>query len=1133
MPHTERSVRNEVRFVRVPPPARALFLAAFGLVTLAASVAVAADDEIGVVVPEGFQVTRFADDSLAHDIYCMTIDSLGRVVVSGPGYVRILIDTNGDGKADTVKQFADGPESGAQGLFFIGRDLLCIGDAGLILFRDANGDDRADGPPGTYLKIATGGEHNAHAIRRGPDGWWYLLAGNTAEVNEKFANLPTSPVKQPYAGTLIRLKPDLTGGEVFADGFRNAYDFDFDPRGDLFVYDSDGERDVSLPWYQPTRMFHVLPGDFHGWISESSKRPDYFLDAAPVVAETGRGSPTGVACYWHRQFPAEYQGALFALDWTFGRVWALPLERKGETYASKPVEFMKAKGEHGFAPTDVEVGADGSLYVCVGGRGTHGTVYRVTYPKGPGTPFVGVPANAPQQQKVRACIEAPQPLSAWSRARWLPLAKQLGPEPFIEAAMSEGLRAASRVRAIEIVTELFNGLPPEVALGLTMTDSAEVRARAVWSLGRKPVADLNPQVLASYLADRDALVRRCALEAVATATKEHGPLAASIASNMNDERRVIRLSSATLLPRLDNAVLKQISEIARTTSWRAAVVNALAFAWRLQLVKPGEFNAYTLDIGRRVLEGDYPIELKRDAVRLIQLGLGDLSSAEKLPAVFDGYSSPLDLEKHERELDPVRIQVAKQFPSEDRLLNLELARVAAMVSPLNPDLLAKIVDQITETSHPTDDLHYLIVAAKIPVPRGKEQQGKIAAALVNLEGKITSRKLALDTHWNDRLGELYGKLVDHDPELPVNLLDHPGFGRPGHVLFMSRLTENHVPKAVERFVEATTKDPHYPWNNDVVFVLGFIKKPELREVVRQKFESYELRMAALMVLAEDPAEEDRLRYAAGLDSQPIEIIDTCLSALEKLPEKKDPEELVALVKTLRRLGEDKSEFPLRERVAKLLVRNTGVGEDFGFIEGEEGHKPQPEAIGKWTDWVAEAYPEEAAKQLGGGGATLAELRKLLTNVPWERGDETRGQKLYVSRSCAQCHAGGQGLGPDLAGVAGRFSRDDLFTAIALPSRDVSPRYQTTLVETKSGKVITGLIVYESVDGVMLRNGTNQTFRIEADQIESRRNLPTSIMPADLLKDLKPAELADLYSYLRSLNVRTAEAGDGAVEAKKE
>ena len=99
-----------------------------------------------------------------------------------------------------------------------------------------------------------------------------------------------------------------------ADGFRNAYDFAFDGSGDIFVYDSDGERDVSLPWYRPTRVFHALPAHGAGWLSRSWKRPGYFLDMPPVVGSFGRGSPTGLACYRHRQFPVLFRGAIFACD---------------------------------------------------------------------------------------------------------------------------------------------------------------------------------------------------------------------------------------------------------------------------------------------------------------------------------------------------------------------------------------------------------------------------------------------------------------------------------------------------------------------------------------------------------------------------------------------------------------------------------------------------------------------------------------------------------------------------------------------------------------------------------------------------------------------------------------------------
>jgi hypothetical protein len=57
-------------------------------------------EELGVKVPEGFEVTEFAGDDLAHDIYSMTIDTKGRIVVAGAGYIKILLDNDGDGKAD-------------------------------------------------------------------------------------------------------------------------------------------------------------------------------------------------------------------------------------------------------------------------------------------------------------------------------------------------------------------------------------------------------------------------------------------------------------------------------------------------------------------------------------------------------------------------------------------------------------------------------------------------------------------------------------------------------------------------------------------------------------------------------------------------------------------------------------------------------------------------------------------------------------------------------------------------------------------------------------------------------------------------------------------------------------------------
>ena len=60
----------------------------------------------------------------------------------------------------------------------------------------------------------------------------------------------------------------------------------------------------------------------------------------------------------------------------------------------------------------------------------------------------------------------------------------------------------------------------------------------------------------------------------------------------------------------------------------------------------------------------------------------------------------------------------------------------------------------------------------------------------------------------------------------------------------------------------------------------------------------------------------------------------------------------------------------------------------------------------------------------------------------------------------------------------------------------------------------------TLDGVILRNATNQTFRIETSDVELRRKLPQSLMPPGLLKGATPQNLADLYAYLQSLGSKT-------------
>lgn len=1067
---------------------------------------------VGVKVPPGFEVTLYADDKLAHNIYTMTVDAKGRVVVSGPGYVRILLDTDGDGVADSFKQFADGPKTGTQGMYFDGPNLLCIGDRGLIWYRDKNGDDRADGPPELFLKVKTGAEHHAHAIRKGPDGYWYLIAGNHAGVTAKYASMSTSPIKQPEAGTLMRLKPDLTGGEIIAHGYRNAYDFAFNAQGDLFTFDSDGERDVSLPWYRPTRVFHMLPASHAGWFSRSWKRPAKFLDMPPVVGSFGRGSPTGVACYRHRQFPLKYHNAVFVLDWTFGRVLALPLERSGSTWKSKAVSFMTGVGEFGFAPTDVAVGANGSLFVSVGGRGTRGGVYRVRYVGSEKPPEVpDRPARI--DLDVWRCLTAPQPLASWSRARWQPLAKRAGAAEFRKAAIDEELPIGLRLRAIEILTEFYLGLSDVELSKLLYAKSPEIRARAIWSHGCTSAGKPNTAILRRYAADLHPQVRRAALEALFGAGKETDfePLLPTLTKCLVDPDEHVRLAAIHVVERLPKKPLDALLKHAKSRDDRAVLAYSIGWLKQHRSVSPK-----SMKIALMVLQHKNATKRdKRDAIRQMQIALGDFGPRKNRPPVYDGYAGRADLSKYERALDPARIKLAEVFPTGDEDVDYELARLIAMLEPYNSDLLTAVLKKIDTSTHPVSDLHYLIVASQIANERNFRQRKQLAEAFTRLDEKIRSRKLKQDSNWDPRVMEMYERHARLDPALPLEIVKQPGFGRPGHVLFLSSLPQKHWQVAIDAFVKRIEADPNYEWNTDVVVLLAESNNPAHRDLIRRQFSNFGLRDSILKVLATSTERQDRAKFVRGLQSGQLDVIKACARALGKLPATKSGGERIALFKAARRLGRDKREVALRDELVKLLRRSTG--QTFGYKPDADPKQPPSDVMKRWEAWLTKSHPSEVQRLLASGGEDSAAFRAMLEKVDWTSGDAERGKALYRKRSCAQCHGGRRALGPDLAGVARRFSRDDFFTSILRPSRDVSPRYQTTQIVTTEGKTFVGLAVYQSVDGITLRTSQNQTVRIEAEKIEIRRQLNTSVMPAGLLKGLKPRDLADLYAYVRSLS----------------
>src|SRR5262249_28583039 len=94
------------------------------------------------------------------------------------------------------------------------------------------------------------------------------------------------------------------------------------------------------------------------------------------------------------------------------------------------------------------------------------------------------------------------------------------------------------------------------------------------------------------------------------------------------------------------------------------------------------------------------------------------------------------------------------------------------------------------------------------------------------------------------------------------------------------------------------------------------------------------------------------------------------------------------------------------------------------------------------------------------------------------------------------------------------SATDLFDTIIFPSREIAAPYRMTTFHTRDGQAITGLIAFESADGVIVRTSATSTVRLAGADIVARQASPLSLMPSKLLAGLPPQGVADLYAYLK-------------------
>ncbi len=1091
-----------------------LFLAT--LVALLAGAATGADlinvPEHGLRIPRGFTITQVADNDLVPDTWCMTFDARGRLVVANSQSIRILDDTDNDGVFDASDVFAP-VKRGVMGMAFDGHTLHAVADDALCRFEDGDGNSEADGPPQKLFPFGFG-EHGAHAIRKGPDGSWYLIGGNDTSFNQRHVTLAGSPVAKPEAGALLRLTPDLSGSECIAHGFRNPYSFDFNPLGDIFTYDSDTERDIFLPWHEPTRVYHVGHAQHHGWrltgYKRSFPRPGYYADVTPPLVRVGRGSPTGVVCYRHTAFPQAYRGGVFHADWTFGRVYFTPLDLDGASYEhTEPEVFIEPLGTQGFAPTDLAVSPDGALHISIGGRKTRGAVYRIDY-DGPPSPRQHLPlANA----DLNNVLSAPQPLDAWSRAIWVPLAQRLGAPAFAAIASEESIAAPLRVRAIEVLTELFGGMPPGRVTYMTQSREPAVRARLAWSLGRAPL-EISGSALAALANDNQPFVRRCALEALIDRPSLAAPevLAQVAAANLAHTDERVRLAATRLAARAPDDAWHALTNTLSRSAALAQAGGVLAEMWRApdtlafpQLV-PRLTNILAL--------ARDPVS-RLDVVRLLILAHGDWHLNDPSVEVLAPYE-PAVAPANAVESASVARQLRAVFPSGSTNLDLEIGRLLAMLADDDRRSAGVMMALVTETSAAQSDFHYLACLARLRAPLA-EHAPRIAHAILNLNRKLDGQEQRVKQSWDARLIELVQHYTRREPKIADALLQHPRLVAPAHLGLAGTLSGEQRPAAARRFL-AAARDPRFPWSGALVDFIGELPRDEVLPLFRVRAGNPAAREAILVKLAAAPQPSDRGLFLGGLGSPQAPVARASLEALLKLPPDPSGTNLVAPLRLLRRTVGEPAEAAMRAQVVALLAAS--LKQEFNIQEAPGAKADALRALYQPVfDSLTKKYPGLARALNADDADDTTRFASFTRGAPWNAGDAGRGEQIYNERACAACHSSSSAIGPDLAGAAQRMSREDLMAAIVFPSRDVAPAYRTTQFHLRDGQTVMGLIAFESADGWIVQTGAGATARVNSADVVSRDASSVSVMPSGLLGGLSPAAWADLHAYLKTLQTR--------------
>ncbi|MCK0158048.1 c-type cytochrome [Cellulophaga sp. F20128] len=134
-----------------------------------------------------------------------------------------------------------------------------------------------------------------------------------------------------------------------------------------------------------------------------------------------------------------------------------------------------------------------------------------------------------------------------------------------------------------------------------------------------------------------------------------------------------------------------------------------------------------------------------------------------------------------------------------------------------------------------------------------------------------------------------------------------------------------------------------------------------------------------------------------------------------------------------------------------------------------------------------------------------------------KGDAAKGEALFASQGCFACHSITKDQvmkGPFMGQVGSILNREQIAESILKPNASISQGFSTVQIKTKEGKSFVGFVTEESADALTIRNIVGTATSLKKSDIETRKELETSMMPAGLANSLSFEEMASLVTFLQ-------------------